>query len=73
MVFGPVFNKLTAKWGEPDMGMLVSRLYFKVLHVASVVAIDAFTLDWSRYERIYCFPPFSLIGKVLQYIQENQP
>ena len=33
------------------------------------IAIDAFTLEWSRYKLIYCFPPFSLIGKVLQYIQ----
>ena len=36
------------------------------------VAIDAFTIDWSNYNLIYCFPPFSLIGKVLQFIQESK-
>ena len=35
------------------------------------IAIDSFALDWSKYKLIYCFPPFSLIGKVLQYIQES--
>ena len=34
-------------------------------------AIDALTLEWSRYKTIYCFPP-GLIGKVLQFIQESR-
>ena len=33
-------------------------------------AIDAFTLDWSPYNLV-CFPPFSVIGKVLQQIQQH--
>ena len=30
------------------------------------------TIDWSHYNLIYCFPPFNLIGKVLQFIQESK-
>ena len=77
MVFGPFCLELTAKWGEPDIEMFASILNYKVSqHVAwkpdpGAIAIDAFTLDWSRYKLIYCFPPFSLIGNVLQYIQES--
>ena len=72
-----VFNELTATWGEPDIDMFASRLNYKVSQYVAwkpdpgAIAIDAFTLDWSRYKLIYCFPPFSLIGKVLQYIQES--
>ena len=35
----------------------------------SAWAIDAFTLNWSDYSLSYCFPPFSLIGMVLQKFQ----
>ena len=72
-----VFNELTATWGEPDIDMFASRLNYKLSQYVAwkpdpgAIAIDAFTLDWSRYKLIYCFPPFSLIGKVLQYIQES--
>ena len=70
-----VFDELWAKWGEPDIDMFASRLNYKVSQYVAwkpdsgAIAIDAFTLDWSRYKLIYCFPPFSLIG--LQYIQES--
>ena len=29
------------------------------------MAVDVFTLDWSKF-RAFCFPPFSLISRVLQ-------
>ena len=76
-LFPPVFNELMTKWGEPDKDIFASRLTYKVPQYVSwkpdpgVIAIDAFIPDWSRYKLIYCFPPFSLIGKVLQYIQEG--
>ncbi|MCG8077514.1 MAG: hypothetical protein JAY75_14915 [Candidatus Thiodiazotropha taylori] len=34
-------------------------------------AIDAFSMTWTNH-LFYIFPPFSLIGKVLQKIQEDQ-
>lgn len=35
-------------------------------------ATDAFTVDWSKY-KCYLFPPFSLIGRVLQKIRRDKP
>ena len=35
-------------------------------------AFDALPLEWSGYKLIYCFPPFGLIGKALQFIQERR-
>ena len=35
-------------------------------------AIDAFTVDWPKYKLIGCFPPFSLRGKVLQFVQKSK-
>lgn len=72
------FNKLVDKWGQPAVDMFASRLNYKVRNYVawkpdpSVSAIDAFTIDWANYDLIYCFPPFSLIGKVLQKIQVCQ-
>ena len=35
------------------------------------IPTDALSIDWSPYKLLYCFPPFSLIGKVLQKIQQD--
>lgn len=72
------FNELKSKLGEPDVDMFASRLNHKTPHYIAwrpdpgAVASDAFTIDWSHYNLIYCFPLFSLIGKVLQFIQESK-
>lgn len=72
------FQSLTAKWGMPEVDMFASRLNHKVeKYIAwkpdpGAIAIDAFTVDWAKYQLIYCFPPFSLIGKVLQHIQMSK-
>lgn len=69
------FQNLTKCWGMPEIDMFASRLNHKVQQYVAwkpdpgAIAIDAFTIDWSKYQLIYCFPPFSLIGKVLQKIQ----
>ena len=72
------FTELKSKLGEPEVDMFASRLNHKTPRYIAwgpdpgAVAIDAFTIDWSKYNLIYCFPPFSLIGKVLQFIQESK-
>ena len=72
-----VFDELRAKWGEPDIDMFASRLNHKVSQYVGwkpdpgAIAIDAFTVHWSRYKLIYFFSPFNLIDKVLQYTQES--
>ena len=71
-------NKLVDKWGQPAVDMFASRLNYKVRNYVawkpdpSASAIDAFTIDRANYDLIYCFPPLSLIGKVLQKIQVCQ-
>ena len=72
------FNELKSKLGEPDIDMFASRLNHKTTRYIAwrpnpgAVAIDAFNTDWSHYNLIDCFPPFSLIGKALQFIQESK-
>ena len=72
------FKKLVDKWGQPAVDMFASRLSYKVRNYVawkldpSASAIAAFTLDWAIYDLIYCFPPFSLIGRVLQKIHVCQ-
>lgn len=69
-----VYNSLITKWGKPEIDLFASRLNAKLPCYAawkpdpSAYSIDAFTLDWSVYKLVYCFPPFSIIGKVLQKI-----
>ena len=69
------YSQLVALWGRPSIDLFASRLNHKVIpYVAwkpdpGASAIDAFTLNWSDYSLSCCFPPFSLIGKVLQKIQ----
>ena len=69
-----VYNSLITKWGNPEIDLFASRLNAKLPCYAAwkpdpcAHFIDAFTLDWSVFKLVYCFPPFSVIGKVLQKI-----
>ena len=60
--------------GRPQIDMFASRLNYKVCtHVSwkpdpLACAVDAFTLNLTEDDLIYCFPPFCLIGRVLQKI-----
>ena len=73
-----VFQSLVSRWGKTDIDLFASRLNAKLpCYVAwqpdpSAFAIDAFTLNWSVYNLIYCFPPFSVIARVLQKILQCQ-
>ena len=72
------YNRLVNYCGMPCTDLFVSRLNNKVkTYVAwkpdpGALAIDAFTVDWSDYSLASCFPPFSLIARVLQKIQMNK-
>ena len=73
-----IFDKLVGVWGKPDIDLFATRLNAKLPCYVSwkadpgAMAIDAFTISWSDYNLIYCFPPFSLIGRVLQKISQSQ-
>ena len=71
-----VFQDLVTKWGKPDIDMFASHTNFQFKpYVAwksdpGAKAIDAFKLSWSN-SFLYCFPPFSIIAKVLKKVKEE--
>lgn len=66
------FGKIIRRWGFPDVDMFASKVNHKLAtyvswkHDNSAVAVDAFSLDWSKFGLKYVFSPFSQLGKVIQ-------
>ena len=60
-------------FGEPDIDLFASRLncqcerYVSWMPDPGAFAVDAFSLNWSGF-KMYAFPPFSLISRVLQQL-----
>lgn len=75
MLHKDCFNRICTRFGYPQIDLFASRLNYQVLPYCSwqadpgALMIDAFTLTWHHYSLIYCFPPFSIVGKVLQKIR----
>lgn len=71
-----VFTILTTLWGVPEIDLFASRLNYKLSNYVAwrpdphAQHIDAFTMSWSNMFS-YAFPPFSLLGKVLQKVSED--
>lgn len=72
-----VFSRISAVFGKPHIDLFASSLNFKVIKFASWKAdpnafvIDAFTCNWSDHF-FYAFPPFSLISRCLQKIEQDK-
>lgn len=72
-----IFNKLVDRWGKPEIDLFASRNNYQFKPFVSwradpeAVAIDAFCLSWEN-KYVYVFPPFSMLLKTLQKIQEDQ-
>ena len=70
---GEVFRQITVKLGSPNIDLFASRTNTKIKNFCAwkpdpeAVCIDAFTINWHPYF-VYAFPPFCLIGRVLQKI-----
>lgn len=66
------FDMIVKQFGQPVVDLFASKLNAKCNKYVSwkpdcnASAINAFTLNWSAYSLSYCFPPFSLLGRVLQ-------
>ena len=66
-----VFQSIVRKLGGCDVDLFASRVNAQLKSYVSwrpdpdAMAVDVFTLDWSKF-RAFCFPPFSLISRVLQ-------
>ena len=60
---------------QPECDLFASRLNHQVPNYVSWLpdpgasAVDAFTMDWNTNGVLYAFPPFSLMGHVLQKIE----
>ena len=71
------FEKIVAKYGTPVIDLFASRLnaqlprYISWLPDPNAESVDAFTLDWGKFALFYAFPPFCLVAKCLQKIQED--
>ena len=72
-----IFRKITTRLFTPKLDIFASRINHQLDKYVSwkpdpgAHAVDAFTLDWST-ETIYAFPPFSLLGRVDQKLEEDQ-
>ena len=77
MVNDAVFAKLVQKFGKFECDIFASRLNKKIYNFVTwhpqphAYAVDAFTINWSK-TYAYCFPPFSIIARVLRKVEEDQ-
>ena len=71
-----LFQDLVSLWGTPNIDLFASRLNYQVKPYVSwkrdpeAFAVDAFTIPWQS--GFYAFPPFSLLGRVLNKVQEEE-
>ena len=72
-----LFNWGCEKWGKPDLDLFASRHNFQCKNYVSWIPdpnakfIDAFSLDWSKFDFIYLFPPFRLMTRCLQKVRKE--
>ena len=72
-----VFQQVCQQFGHPDMDLFASRVSYQIPNYMSLkldplcYAVDAMQQDWTHFYP-YAFPPFSLIGKVLQKVRKQQ-
>ena len=73
-----VFAQITHKLGSSEIDLFASMLNNKLPRYMSLARdpyseyVDAFTLDWSDLNA-YIFPPFSVMTRVVQKINRDQP
>ena len=71
------FEKLVGHFGLPEIDLFASRLntqldrYVSWLPDPQAESVDAFTLDWSKFD-FYAFPPFCLVSHCLQKIKADK-
>lgn len=73
-----VFQSIMDIFGYIDIDMFSSRLNYQINPYVAyrpdtyAVAKDAFTLVWSKYRLMYMFPPFCVVGKDIQKLEEDE-
>lgn len=77
MLNGSLFIDICSVFDKPDIDLFASRLNYRMKpYVAwqpdpEATFIDAFSVSWHDTLN-YIFPPFSLLGAVLQKVEEDQ-
>ena len=77
-LFSSCFDELCGLFGVPCMDLFASRLNFQLRKFVSwkpdplACHVDAFTLSWGDGRLYYVFPPFSLLGRVLRKVEQDQ-
>lgn len=72
-----VFDKFLEKFPDMNLDLFTSRLNAKLTTYVSrypepgAFAVDAFSLSWNDELLYYVFPPFSLIARILQKLEED--
>ena len=72
-----VFKQIVSTFSKPGIDLFASRINHQLSNYISwrpepgARAVDAFSINWSPTYN-YCFPPFSIILKVLQKIQPDK-
>ena len=71
-----IFDMCIKRWGKPEVDMFASRLNHQFKPYVSwrpdpeACAVDAFSQNWHN-KFLYLFPPFSVLGRVVQKIREE--
>lgn len=71
------YQKISSKMGHCDFDLFASdknhkhSTYISYIPEKSAIAINAFSVTWN-YKLHYAFPPFSIIGRVLQNMREDR-
>lgn len=72
------FQKIVFEFGNPTIDLFASNINSKCTKFISwrkdpgAIASDAFSINWGNYNNFYAFPPFSLVGRVLNKIIRDQ-
>ena len=72
-----LFSKIAERFGDPEVDLFASRLNFQVPKYFSwkpdpgAEQVDALAQDWQNLN-FYAFPPFNMIGKVLNKINRDE-
>ena len=72
-----IYSAITHKMGRCEIDLFASaknrkhKLYVSYLPDKNAYAINAFSLQWN-HKLLYAFPPFSVIGRVIQKVCEDK-
>ena len=73
-----IFHQICEEFGKPDIDLFASRLNYKIKPFCSwtpepgAAYVDAYTVNWEKFNLPYIFPAFSQLPTVLQHLEQFQ-